>query len=705
MASIAIASFSSDLAFQALLASLRSPQYQDEFMTLKLIEDEHGRFKIWCGSLGALQTGPSSLDARLRESAVMRSAIIDNLGELQETLNLSSQVVSGTRLPLELQSPPAPPSDDDDDSDSDVESESSFTPHELQIHLTTIQETVRDLYKLSFKIRNVSTRKAASLRPSVYTEVDPDTKIDTFTAYLEHDRRRISDFLTQARRDVVQRIHEVDGGDATHASEYPSEDDFLIQRLQVTIGKRRRMLRYWQRHARKLAHGPLPDLMAQGSTQLMTTPSLLPPGSALPGKFQMSSQTEIYAPTVTERTVLSLTEATKYVSTINELLDTQSVVSYATTSFSGHVADIEPPPPPAAALKGQDFVCPYCGILCPARYGKDRAWRYHIIQDLQPYICTYEYCEDGDHLYSSRREWQEHERAFHRQVWQCFKHASAKFTDRSALQQHLQAQHDHEATERQIESLLEESKASVVDNRSQCPFCNSFGPFERSLEEHMAAHMERLATFAISRALDEEGEGDVPEDQSDRAQRQGSMTSFGSAALSFESHPDDAHSNEGEVGSNENWEMHTFPSPVPLASFHQKDASSPEAESESSLSVYTRTGLLALRQHWLSLASDLDGSFIIHAEVSERVPCLKLHYLFVAEALSIYKYELEVRGFTYPETGLKQIAEKDGKLRNACTRFFEAKLVDRIDDWNNLLDGIKSHIETLMELIRQKQLR
>ncbi|KXH51697.1 hypothetical protein CSIM01_04730 [Colletotrichum simmondsii] len=60
--------------------------------------------------------------------------------------------------------------------------------------------------------------------------------------------------------------------------------------------------------------------------------------------------------------------------------------------------------------------------------------------------------------------------------------------------------------EAQIQSISALSVASRVDERKACPFCLSFGPFKKDLLNHMAFHMEELATFAISRSAGEESD-------------------------------------------------------------------------------------------------------------------------------------------------------------------------------------------------------
>lgn len=125
----------------------------------------------------------------------------------------------------------------------------------------------------------------------------------------------------------------------------------------------------------------------------------------------------ISAPSITERSIISGTEASRYDRKLDDMLETQFVISYASTSFDvyGNVVDL--PLPPAEAAQGMAFFCPHCGILCPSRHGKDRAWRAHVLQDLQPYVCTYPNCPDGFEMYSSRHAWLEHERLIHRRVW------------------------------------------------------------------------------------------------------------------------------------------------------------------------------------------------------------------------------------------------------------------------------------------------
>jgi hypothetical protein len=60
-------------------------------MPREAIENECGRFRIWCGNLGALQQSFASLDYRLRESPLMLCSVCKLLQQLRSNLAESKQ--------------------------------------------------------------------------------------------------------------------------------------------------------------------------------------------------------------------------------------------------------------------------------------------------------------------------------------------------------------------------------------------------------------------------------------------------------------------------------------------------------------------------------------------------------------------------------------------------------------------------------------
>jgi hypothetical protein len=210
----------------------------------------------------------------------------------------------------------------------------------------------------------------------------------------------------------------------------------------------------------------------------------------------------------TGKTLLSGTEATHHHQSLDEMVDTKSVTSYAVTVKDIHGRGVELPPPPKGANEGKDFECPYCYIICPARYGRGRPWRTHLLQDLQPYSCTYPDCDSPELLFRSRREWAEHE-ASHRKVWRCAEHPEAVYKSPSGLENHLRQEHLDSFPESQLSKIVELGEASTVDLRPKCPICHASADMEGlgGFHNHIANHLERIATFALPHGVEDASEG------------------------------------------------------------------------------------------------------------------------------------------------------------------------------------------------------
>lgn len=164
-----------------------------------------------------------------------------------------------------------------------------------------------------------------------------------------------------------------------------------------------------------------------------------------------------------------------------------------------------------------------------------RFYREHVMHDLQPYQCTYPYCEDADVMFPSKKSWIEHESQSHRRVWRCYEHPDL-FTTKEELARHFELSHTTLGN-LQVQEILKQAYTCTQDKRTQCPFCTSCGPYEENLASHMASHMERLALFAIPvspHVDDHDGHDDLSSRSgSGVAHGGGSATSLNSVNLSF----------------------------------------------------------------------------------------------------------------------------------------------------------------------------
>lgn len=452
------------------------------------LEDERGRFRVWIGNLGALARGNGSLDYRLRDSPLLQENVLRFLAELRKTLEESCAVVSGQRLPFERQERPSPDSDDDisEDglSDADEEEDDMTPPSELSQRFADIFDINNNLYTLSIRIRSPVLRNRA-LKAAMYRPVDKTTGVDLLEQFSIFDKCHVQEIIISERR-----------GNSKTA---PIEDDFIISRLAEAVTRRRQLFLYWRRHREKLAstteehdieqyvlEKPTPDAIDELKSQQTR------PLEAL--KVPKPAFSELQP-----KTVLSTTTATQHHKSLDEIVETQSVTSVATTAkdVTGH--SIELPQPPYSG--DADFECPYCLTICPARYTHYRSWRNHLIQDLSPYICTYETCDERNQTYSSRREWEAHE-ATHRKVWRCPQHSDAAFRSPVSLKMHFQQEHSAESfSEVQLSSLISASTTSIEDSRA-CPICLVDSSTLPNFRSHLANHLERIAVFSLPRDVD-----------------------------------------------------------------------------------------------------------------------------------------------------------------------------------------------------------
>lgn len=85
MSAIRLATAANVRAFQTLVNALST---SDTGYTLDhdATQDEIGRFRVWCGNIGALQKGHSSLDYRLRDSPLLSSNVMKLLNELEDNI-------------------------------------------------------------------------------------------------------------------------------------------------------------------------------------------------------------------------------------------------------------------------------------------------------------------------------------------------------------------------------------------------------------------------------------------------------------------------------------------------------------------------------------------------------------------------------------------------------------------------------------------
>lgn len=364
------------------------------------------------------------------------------------------------------------------------------------MRMSSIVDCLNSLYRLSYKIRNPNLRPSTT-KAARYREPDPDTNIDVFEEFKKFDFNHVLELLKLLRQS------------RTHPEGFT---EYLPERLAESIVLRRRHFKYWQKHSKKLSHameiGELAPGLNLADMQISSRPKGPDGLSIAEGKKP--------AHTLNPVTILSRTDATPYDISFDEKTERATVVSFASTALDVDGKGIEFPGPPIQASKNEEFTCPYCHVLCPAKQGRGKSWKQHVLHDLQPYVCTYKDCPQEKELYRSRSQWVKHEDSVHRRCWRCPEHPDIIHKSAAGLKQHLTTQHSNTLTDTQIEQLTDIYSFTYADDR-QCPICYKEQPFERGLANHLANHLERISLFSLPRNRSETEEfesksGDLPSD-------------------------------------------------------------------------------------------------------------------------------------------------------------------------------------------------
>ncbi|KAF4440843.1 hypothetical protein FACUT_3161 [Fusarium acutatum] len=401
--------------------------------------DTTWKFRIWCGNLGALQTGYSSLDSRLRESALMHKNISQLLQQLGIALEESTAVVSWERLPFDEESVP---SDLSEESEDDTSNE-YFPSTELSMRVASITDILNNLYRLSYKIRNSGLRPS-STRANLVQAVDNETGIDLFHTLHDFDSRHMTELFTAMRQGRFG-----DNGSS----------DFLLERLTTSNVLRRKQLRYWERHARKLGIQVLP--VRQISGRQRHSESEVQEEVGIP-KVQ---RLELPAP-VEEQSRLSGTNATPYDPALDDRTERETIISLASTALDADGKGIEVPKSPEEALNGDSFTYPYC-------------WVHATLPTI--------------FISRERRGW------IMKRL--CINPVGDAAITLMPCMRHLLREHDRGLSGEQLEDLTSVSKLGRVDDRHICPICFKEQPFPKGLTNHLANHLERIALFALPRTI------------------------------------------------------------------------------------------------------------------------------------------------------------------------------------------------------------
>lgn len=459
-----------------------------EFLHSRDVQQMQDRFNQWAGNLGALQSSesPLSLEHRLRDAPLVRESILNSLKNLHGSIQAATDIALGKRQ--NRISEPSITRIDEDLSEYDLsssESDSASVPSsggrnilaptsEMQTLISAMNGGLDSLFKTSIFIRKDSSRdrrlRAAEMKPF-------DSRADIMYV---NDR-------------------------------YPSlsKDTTLAVRLGEANARRRRYFKYRRDHDERLS-----TVAARGDSDNIKAQAYPVVSRASPAKTVLSAATKPSVLADTETTAFVANEAAQ--ARVFEMLEApkaMSAVSFATSVAEISDEELQCPPAPVEAENGSPFLCPYCFQFQQLkREGLEQQWRKHVLQDLEPYICTFSSCSLD--TFQSQHTWFEHELLSHRSRWVCSE-CFLSFRSSDDLKGHVSQHHSGLVSSLQLPAFIDQSKRPVDSIQpSGCPFCD--GPWVQvdsslaSSEEvlvvdldqfrrHLGNHLQQVALFSLPR--------------------------------------------------------------------------------------------------------------------------------------------------------------------------------------------------------------
>ncbi|KAM7203212.1 hypothetical protein V8F20_004154 [Naviculisporaceae sp. PSN 640] len=456
-----------DSSFQAAwtfaiadLAKLKNEVSKDDnLVMLQLdIEDAIGRFSVWAMNIGAIQHASlrKSLDYRLRDAPEIRHQLLSAFERLSEAADIASRIVT-TKLRDEPKDDPILPGRWPD-------SETANPANELNDLFLSIKSSIDTLFRLSMLL----------------------------------SRHRPKGRLPHSGRDDDKGPPPSDPIDVTHICDlFPSirEKPWLVKRIAEAMSRRRRYIKYREKHRRSLATvedmGRIGDENEPESTGTIAT------------TFVDGEKAEFHTKAEVKTT---LTSATSFISNVND----EDEEGPGTA-----IPDLRHMRMYGRELRyGEPFECPLCRTIQSVADRKE--WKAYVFADLEPYVCTFEDCQSSSSLFASRHVWWQHEIDNHRRGWQCTICASAitgteasstQFTSKRDIESHIRKRHSDTVIDIQVEFVVKMCENPINIGSPRCPFCIDWVPTDdetegpvsglKGLGKHVARHMQRIALASI----------------------------------------------------------------------------------------------------------------------------------------------------------------------------------------------------------------
>lgn len=291
---------------------------------------------------------------------------------------------------------------------------------------------------------------------------------------------------------------------------------------------------HWQRRCILRSLGARDRSTSSGALDITTLPSeiadrLSMNSSDIPQRFR----TVMERPPSDHRAVFrrylstSMSETASSSGTVISKPDSGYVTHAATSveEFDGSLPSkvLTVPPPPVPLVKGESFICPYCGLPIIAGEGNNLQnaiqddmreknvhprssimdvssssdWATHVFADLEAYVCTSEECETSPAAFALRDDWFTHELFTHHipKVWVC-ESCDTEWKLLGDFQHHVVEEHRLPQDQVATVAKLCSKYTNTIPDQAICSLCHFKCSFD-AYKNHVSSHLEQFALTAL----------------------------------------------------------------------------------------------------------------------------------------------------------------------------------------------------------------
>ncbi|KAH8896420.1 hypothetical protein GQ53DRAFT_639935, partial [Thozetella sp. PMI_491] len=470
----------------------------DEFLGVKdrsssdylVAEELRGQFNQWAAYVGAFAAPRASLDARLGPYPSIRDMVVELLYAVRRNMQWGMDALSSA-LPI---SNGAKSVIDEDSNPEDPDA----------LGLGAAGAAIGRLFILAVEIRR-SARQSHRPRPGISPSM-PDGSLCLL--------------LLKSR--------------------YPNARGSLLDQVALSIRVRGASLQYLRLHNKKLAFRREVESARERSSKEPSEakPITVAPTTTPEIKVDAAPQTA-QSTADTMPSLVSPSAIIRY-KEVNRR-PTGSMISRGSAVRDSEGNDFPYPSMPKPKGGASYHSCTICADPLHTSTMSDQAWRSHVDQDLESYVCISEECLEPPRYFSHARDWMDHMQTKHNMDWAQRVHTemwfcdlghdpAVEFDEKKQFMEHLEQQHGKRLTPSQLQGRARRNRRIATRDPFICPFCDCVPPtiVDRLHEkpynrfsEHIATHLKSVSFFSLSYIDDEDGESEDDESAQSASQSSG----------------------------------------------------------------------------------------------------------------------------------------------------------------------------------------